>query len=99
MWNYRIIKNKDGSYGLYEVIYNDDGEISAHSENSEIIGESPEDILQTLRLMLDDANKSYYNVLDGEKIKFAPLIDESEKGEEITLDEFYGYEGEVEETK
>ena len=99
MWNYRIIKNKDNSYGLYEVIYNDDGEISAHSENSEIIGESPEDILLTLRLMLDDANKSYYNILDSEKIEFAPLIDESEKNETIELDELYGNEGEIKETK
>ena len=96
MWNYRIIKNKDNSYGLYEVIYNDDGEISAHSENSEIIGESPQDILQTLRLMLDDANKSFYNILEYDKIKFAPLCDESEKKELITLDELFGYEGEVE---
>lgn len=95
MWNYRIIKNKDNSYGLYEVIYNDDKEISAHSENSEIIGESPEDILQTLRLMLDDANKSYYNILEYDKIKFAPLCDEDEKSEIITLDELYGDEGEV----
>ena len=99
MWNYRIIKNKDNSYGLYEVIYNDDGEISAHSENSEIIGESPEDILLTLRLMLDDANKSYYNILDSEKIEFAPLIDESEKNETIELYELYGDEGEIKETK
>lgn len=99
MWNYRIIKNKDNSYGLYEVIYNDDGEISAHSENSEIIGESPEDILLTLRLMLDDANKSYYNILDSEKIEFAPLIDESEKNETIELHELYGNEGEIKETK
>lgn len=97
MWNYRIIKNKDSSYGLYEVIYNDDGEISAHSENSEIIGESPEDILQTLRLMLDDANKSYYNILDSEKIEFAPLMDESEKNETIELYELYGNEGEIKE--
>jgi hypothetical protein len=95
MWNYRIIKNKDKSYGLYEVIYNDDGQISAHSENSEIIGESPEDIMQTLRLMLDDANKSYYNVLEYDKIKFAPLCDESEKSEAITLDELCGHEGEI----
>jgi len=97
MWNYRIIKNKDDSYGLYEVIYNDDGKISAHSENSEIIGESPEDILQTLRLMLDDANKSYYNVLNYEEIKFAPLYNENEKSEAITLDELYGNEGEIKE--
>lgn len=100
MWNYRIIKNKDNSYGLYEVIYNDDGEISAHSENSEIIGESPQDILQTLRLMLDDANKSFYNILEYDKIKFAPLCDESEKADcvEIALDELYGDEGETKET-
>ena len=97
MWNYRIIKNKDDSYGLYEVIYNDDGKISAHSENSEIIGESPEDILQTLRLMLDDANKSYYNVLNYEEIKFAPLYNKNEKSEVITLDELYGNEGEIKE--
>jgi len=51
MWNYRIIKDKD-TYGLYEVMYNDDGEICAHSENPEIIGESPEDLLDTLQLML-----------------------------------------------
>jgi hypothetical protein len=86
MWNYRIIKNKDESYGLYEVIYNDKGEISAHSEDSEVIGESPEDILQTLRLMLDDANKSYYNILEAEKIEFAPLNEEEEKEKKIVAD-------------
>jgi len=78
MWNYRIIKNKDNSYGLYEVIYNDDGEISAHSEDPEVIGESPEDLLTSLRLMLDDANKSYHNILEADKIVLAPLCDESD---------------------
>jgi len=82
MWNYRIIKRKiegqPDQYGLFEVIYNDDKEISAHTEEAEIIGESPEEIVQTLRLMLDDANKSYYNILNYEEIKFAPLIDEDE---------------------
>jgi hypothetical protein len=78
MWNYRIIKDSPESYGLYEVIYNDDGEISAHSEDPEVIGESPEDLLTSLRLMLDDANKSFYNVLEGDKIKFAPLYSESD---------------------
>lgn len=96
MWNYRIIKNEDDSYGLYEVIYNDNGEISAHSENSEIIGESPEDILQTLRLMLDDANKSYYNILEYNKIKFAPLVPEEDKQEYIEYE--FDDEGEIKET-
>ena len=44
MWNYRIIKDKD-TYGLYEVIYNDDGEILAHSEEPEVFGESAEDLV------------------------------------------------------
>lgn len=39
MWNYRIIKSGD-SYGLYEVIYNDDGEICAHSEDPELEDDS-----------------------------------------------------------
>ena len=96
MWNYRIIKNKDDSYGLYEVIYNDDGEISAHSEESELVGDSPEDILQTLRLMLDDANKSYYNILEYDKIKFAPLVAEDDKQEYIEYE--FDDEGETKET-
>ena len=60
MWNYRIIQTKPEEYGLYEVIYNDDGDISAHTENPEVIGESPEDLLLSLRLMLDDAQISCY---------------------------------------
>ena len=88
MWNYRIIKNKDNSYGLYEVIYNDEGEITAHSENAELHGESPEDIVQTLRLMLDDANKSCYSILELEKIKFAPMYDEEEMSQAMTFEEF-----------
>jgi hypothetical protein len=88
MWNYRIIKNKDNSYGLYEVIYNDEGEITAHSEDAELYGESPEDILQTLRLMLDDANKSCYDILELERIEFAPMYDEKEMSQAMTFEEF-----------
>jgi hypothetical protein len=87
MWNYRIIKTKD-SYGLHEVMYNDNQEITGYVENPEIIGENPEEILQTLRLMLDDVNKSYYNILEAEKIKFAPMYDEKDLSEAITFEEF-----------
>jgi len=88
MWNYRIIKMGEKSYGLYEVIYNDDGKISAHVARAEIEGESPEDILSSLRLMLNDAQKSYYNVLDMDSIEFAPLYHEEEKFEPISLEDF-----------
>lgn len=87
MWNYRIIKDSDNSYGLYEVIYNDDGEISAHSEKPEAVAESAKDLLVTLKLMLEDAQKSYYNILEADKIKFAPLYDENELKDSIPYEE------------
>lgn len=88
MWNYRIIQTKPEEYGLYEVIYNEDGDISAYTEKPEVIAESPEDLLLSLRLMLDDAQKSYNNILKSDEIKFAPLYDESEMSEAMTIEEF-----------
>lgn len=85
MWNYRIIKSGD-SYGLYEVIYNDDGEICAHSENPEIEEHSVKDLLITLRLMLDDAQKSSYNVLDADNIKFGKFCEDYDE-EQILMDD------------
>ena len=97
MCNYRIIKDKK-TYGLYEVMYNDDGEIFAHSEEPEIVGESPEDLLETLKLMISDTKKhfSYFfpckvkeeKILELNKIKFAPMYDEKDLGEAMTLEEF-----------
>ena len=89
MWNYRIIKDKD-TYGLYEVMYNDDGEICAHSENPEIIGESPTDLLDTLELMIHDVNKHIIDgdkILDLNKIKFSEFCKDMDKSEVITLEE------------
>jgi hypothetical protein len=86
MWNYRIIKDKD-VYGLYEVMYNEDGEICAHTEKPEVIGDSAEDLLQTLRLMLDDAQKSYYDILDVNRIKFSEFCKDISEATEITIEE------------
>jgi ATP-dependent Zn protease len=88
MWNYRIMKSGEKSYGLYEVMYNDNGEISAHVARAEVEGESPEEILSSLRLMLDDAQKSYYNILDMGNIEFHEFCDDLDEAEAITLEEF-----------
>ena len=56
MWNYRIIKDVE-TYGLYEVFYNEKGEIALHSENPDVVGESVDDIVKSLELMLGDAKK------------------------------------------
>lgn len=86
MWNYRIIKDKD-SYGLYEVMYNDDGKIFAHSEEPEIVADRPQELVKTLELMLFDAKQSKFNILELNKIKFAKPCEDYDKGEEITLEE------------
>lgn len=87
MWNYRIIKAEDESYGLYEVIYNDDGEISFVTEEPEVIGCSVKDLLDTLRLMLDDAQKASYNILEMDKIEFAPICEDYDKENAIPYEE------------
>jgi hypothetical protein len=87
MWNYRIIK-KDNTYGLYEVIYNEDKEISAHSDIPEIESESVEDLIGSLEMMLEDARKSASNILEYENITFSSLYDERELGEAMTYEEF-----------
>ena len=85
MWNYRIIKDGD-DYGLYEVFYNEDGEIALHSENPDVVGESVDDIIKSLELMLGDAKKHQGSdkmdnilVLEKDQIEFKDLIDPNEK--------------------
>lgn len=85
MWNYRIIKDGE-TYGLYEVFYNEEGEIALHSENPDIIGESVNEIIKSLELMLGDAKKHQGSdkmdnilVLEKDEIEFKDLIDPNEK--------------------
>jgi len=85
MWNYRIIKDGD-TYGMHEVFYNEKGEIALHSENPDVIGESVDDIIKSLELMLSDAKKHQGSnkmdnilVLEKDKIEFKDLFDPNEK--------------------
>ena len=94
MWNYRIIK-KENEYGLYEVFYNDDNEISAHAENPEVVGESPQDILDSLKIMLSDTKKhfdAFYppkpndKILEYGKIEFSSFCSEEDMEESEGVD-------------
>ena len=64
-WNYRIVRvpNKFGDceYGLYEVYYNELGHPSMRtSDPVTFVGDSSEEVYNSLRLALDDAlNKEY----------------------------------------
>jgi len=75
MWNYRIIEKKgdnptEDSYGLYEVFYNDAGDISAHAHSPDITGTSVKDIKKRLKMMSRDVKKCKGKVLKWGKIKF-----------------------------
>ena len=61
-WNYRIIKRKckvtgEVYYGLNEVFYKKTGELLAFSDEDDIIGDSPQEIVEVLYMMLADAKK------------------------------------------
>jgi hypothetical protein len=61
-WNYRIIKRKSKEtdevyYGLNEVFYKKTGELIAFSEEDDIVGDSPQEIVEVLYMMLADAKK------------------------------------------
>lgn len=61
-FNYRIIKRvcKETAYEYYalnEVFYNDKGQHIAYSERDDIVGDSPEEIIRVLKMMLSDAKK------------------------------------------
>jgi hypothetical protein len=61
-WNYRIIKRKcpetgEIYYALNEVFYQEKGNLMAYSERDDIVGGSPEEIVEVLEMMLDDVKK------------------------------------------
>ena len=61
-WNYRIMKRKcpetkEIYYALNEVFYKKNGNLMAYSERDDIVGDSPEEIVKVLEMMLTDAKK------------------------------------------
>ena len=61
-WNYRIIKRvcpetEEIYYALNEVFYQKSGELLAFSDRDDIVGDSPEEIVEVLEMMLKDAKK------------------------------------------
>ena len=59
MWNYRAIKDKDGSVCLHEVYYNDDGSIMSWTVNPVAFASihSVDDLVQGLEMAISDLKK------------------------------------------
>ena len=60
--NYRIMKRicpetGEDYYALNEVFYKEKGALMAYSERDDIVGGSPEEIIEVLEMMLTDAKK------------------------------------------
>jgi hypothetical protein len=45
-------------YALNEVFYKEKGKLMAYSERDDIVGGSPEEIIEVLEMMLKDAKKN-----------------------------------------
>lgn len=92
MWNYRIIKREvegqQAQYGLYEVMYNDNKEIFAHTEEPEVWAESSSELIEQLSMMLSDAIRCKDDELVLGEIKFAPAYEEGDLSEAMTIEEF-----------
>ena len=61
-WNYRIIKKYipatgDTFYILTEVFYDKKEKLMAYSDGDNVLGSSPEEIIESLEIMLADAKK------------------------------------------
>ena len=51
-WNYRVMEDEHGNYGIVEAFYNADGEIFLVTEEfMEPFGETLEDLLENYRMM------------------------------------------------
>lgn len=77
-WNYRITKEirhhkylhePETLYGIREVYYDENGDISGMSEMPDIIGESIEEIKNILNLMIGCCDKDIIDYNTGETIQ------------------------------
>ena len=72
MWNNRIVKHeKDDTvwYAVHEVFYNDDGGINGYTEDPiSILGETAEDVILQLQIIMKDIEK--HEVIDASTVKF-----------------------------
>lgn len=61
-WNYRIMKRKNDQgqfdFGIYEVFYDDNGKVIGSTENPLTpVCDSPDDLRQELKIMMDAFDK------------------------------------------
>ena len=59
-WNYRGMVDREGFHSVREVFYDDDGTIESFSANpSPPFGESPEELIENLGMMMEGLKKPF----------------------------------------
>lgn len=53
-WNYRIMSYAEGGLGVHEVYYDDVGNVTGWTEKPMITGDTREELIRTLAMMLRD---------------------------------------------
>lgn len=90
-WNHRVIKSTfpsdETAFGIYEVYYNSDGTIYAHTmEPCRVVCENIDDLKEYLQWMMNCIDKP---ILEKDKIVFVDYNKDDETEEDISDEEFY----------
>jgi hypothetical protein len=51
-WNHRVIQHDDGTLGIYEVYYDDDGKPYMWTEDAFVIGDDADELMEELTRMV-----------------------------------------------
>jgi hypothetical protein len=64
-WNYRLIKHSDGTFGLYEVYYDDVGNVETYTtEPCSFVSDTPESMRDILNMAAEALTKPVLNMED-----------------------------------
>lgn len=86
-WNYRIFRHKNKYankvtywYALHEVFYNDEGKPFTYATEPDAVGDSIDDLVAGITLMLKDAKDCKKGVRKGKRVKILEEDDFEEGG-------------------
>lgn len=81
MWTYRVVKNKNGNFTVGEAYHNSDKSIWGVTEEEYPQGESVDDLIEDLEMMLIDIKNGKDDIIDMNTFKPAKADFEDELNE------------------
>lgn len=68
MWNYRAIKDKNNNFSVGEAYYNKNGNLWGITKNKRVFGNSVDELIDNLKLILSDIEASKHDVIEEDKV-------------------------------